>query len=223
VSPIRRLPLLVLPLLALAACDEPAPRRRAAAPPPAVAVPAAERTSPIAWDAAKGAFVLNGKLLKSARLWTFDRSADGWTGAGVTLRPAPGGGLSVSNTAFDPILLSPAALAIDGGRNPLVVIRLTRVKAGGDWSGTLFYVTAGHGAAEAFHGRPADLKDVAVNETATLIYDMSRPAAGGADWTASVIDQLRFDTDDQAGGAFVIRQIAVAGNPDPTTPLGGKL
>lgn len=224
-SPIRSLHLLALAAVALAACDEPAPRRRAEPPAAAnaPAAPAAERASPIAWDAAKGAFVLNGKPLKPARLWTFDGSTDGWTGGGTALGPAPGGGLSVSNTAFDPILFSPEGLAIDGARNPLVIIRLTRVKAGGDWSGTLFYVTAKHGTAEEFHARPADLKDVAVNETATLIYDMSRPATGGDDWTTSVIDQLRFDTDDKAGGQFVIHQVAVTDNPDPATPLGGKL
>lgn len=227
--PIRPLPLLVLAAALLAACDEPAPRRRAEPPAAAASAPAApvgaatERAGAVAWDAARGAFVLNGKPLKPARLWTFDGSTDGWTGLGATLGPAAGGGLAVSNVAFDPILVSPSDLAIDGARNPLVVIRLTRVKAGGDWSGTLFYVTPKHGTAEAFHGRPADLKDVAVNETVTLVYDMSRPAAGGEDWIASTIDQLRFDTDDQAGGQFVIHQIAVADNPDPAVPLGGKL
>jgi hypothetical protein len=228
VPPIRSLFLLALAAATLVACDEPAPRRRAEPPAPAAsapAVPAAsvERAGAVVWDAAKGAFLLNGKLLKPARLWTFDGSTDGWTGLGATLVPATGGGLAVNNVAFDPILVSPSGLAIDGAHNPLVVIRLTRVKAGGDWSGTLFYVTPQHGTAEAFHGRPADLKDIAVNETVTLVYDMSRPAAGGEDWSASTIDQLRFDTDDQAGGQFVIHQVAIADNPDPAVPLGGKL
>nr|MEA2799634.1 hypothetical protein [Phenylobacterium sp.] len=38
---------------------------------------------------------------------------------------------------------------------------------------------------------------------------------GGPDWTQSNIDQIRFDVEDKPGGAFVIRQVAIAENPDP--------
>ena len=44
---------------------------------------------------------------------------------------------------------------------------------------------------------------------------MSRQANGGPDWINSTIDQIRVDVEDKPGGAFVIRQVAIAENPDP--------
>jgi hypothetical protein len=212
--------LVALAAAALAACNRPsAPAEKSASAPPPAATAAApapsERPSRVAWDPKAGGFSLNGKPLTAARAWTFDADADGWTGVGASLWPAEGGGLSVANAGADPILLSPAGLAINGAQNPLVVIRLTRTKTGGQWSGALFYATAGHPMAEGFRGKPLDPRDLAVNETATLVYDMAKPAKGDGDWMRSVITQLRFDTDDQPGGEFVIHQIAVANNPDP--------
>jgi hypothetical protein len=222
-STIRSAFLLATAAVTLSACDEPAPRyRKNQAPAPAAAGPPpapAERAGPVAWDDARQAFVMNGRPMKAARLFTFDNSTEGWTaGGGVVLKPAKGGGLSIANFAADPILLSPKGLAIDGAHNPLVVIRLTRLAPGAAWSGAIFYLNAAHGPTEQFHGKPADRKDPAVNETVTLVYDMSQLTAGGRDWTNSTIDQLRFDTDDAGGGKFLIRQIAVTDNPAVAAP-----
>lgn len=211
------LALLAAATAALAACDKPKDRT----PPPAEtgaaatpAAPAARQPNPVTWNEAAGQFEINGKPIRTARLWTFRDSTDGFVLAGGELSLAPNG-LRVVNRAFDPILLSPKGLNIDGSRNTLVLIRLTRTKAGGKWSGALFYYTPNHATSEEYRDNPADPADIAVGETVTLVYDMANPAAGGDDWVTSTIDQLRFDSDDEAGGEFVIHQIAVGENPDP--------
>ena len=48
-----------------------------------------------------------------------------------------------------------------------------------------------------------------------LAYDMAHPRFGGDDWTKSLIDQIRLDTDDGAGSRFRLREIAIVENPDP--------
>ena len=58
-------------------------------------------------------------------------------------------------------------------------------------------------------------EDPAVNETTILVYDMANLKKGGQDWIHSVIDQVRFDFEDQPGGEFLVRQVAIANNPDP--------
>ena len=55
--------------------------------------------------------------------------------------------------------------------------------------------------------------DPGVNETVVLVYDMANPKRGGDDWTNSLIDQIRLDTDDAGGGAFTVHQVAVTENP----------
>ena len=52
-----------------------------------------------------------------------------------------------------------------------------------------------------------------MNETVILAYDLTRPTRGGGDWQQSLIQQLRLDTDDGAGGKFLLREIAVVRNP----------
>ncbi|RAK59665.1 hypothetical protein DJ021_07540 [Phenylobacterium hankyongense] len=210
--------------LAVAGCEKPKPRpgQPGQATPAATAPagPASERPGPARWNAQTGAFELNGKPVKTIKQWTFDNATDGFTMGGGVLGLEPGGGLHVTDQRFDPMVLSPKGLQVNGARNPIVLVRLTRRKAGGLWSGVLYYATTQHGTAEQFIGLPLDRKDPAVNETVTLVYNMAKPAAGGDDWTNSTIDQLRFDPDDQLGGEFVIHQVAIGENPDPAAPLG---
>lgn len=202
----------------LAACDQPKPRKP---PPPREAAQAAppaepsERQGPVRWNAQAGRFELNGKPIRTARFWDFRDTTGGFVAGGGQAALAPRGGLAIRNTAFDPVLFSPQGLAIDGSRYPLVIVRLTRTKAGGGWAGQLFYSTDKHPMSEDFRGKLVDPRDPGVNETVTLVFDMARPATGAGDWTSSVIDQFRFDGDDLAGGEFVIHQIAVGENPDP--------
>jgi len=200
---------------ALAACDQPAPRRP---PPPretaaeAPAGPARERADPVAWNGETGAFEMGGKPLATLRAWTFDGSSDGFTLAGGEAALADPRGLRLTNVAADPALRTPSGLDVDGARYPLVIVRLTRLRAGGVWDGSLHYTTAAHGEAETFSARPIQGADPAVNETTTMVYDLSQ-AAAAEDWAGARIDQIRIDTDDLAGGAFVVREVAVAAKP----------
>lgn len=217
--------ILVATTVVLAACDEAKPRH----PPPEPAPPYADRAPPLGsaerpglarWNAQAGVFEMGGKPLQTARIWTFDGATDGFTAMNAEGSIEPSGGLRLVNRAPDSILLSPKGLDIPGGRYPLVLVRLTRVKAGGQWSGALFYLTAQHQAGEQFRGNPKDMRGPEVGETVTLVYDM-RQTPAASDWANSAIDQLRFDSDDAPGGEFVIKQVAVAAAPEPAAPPHG--
>lgn len=181
--------------------------------PPAPSVPTVERPGPVRWNMASGGFELNGKPLKAVKLWTFDGSTEGYTGVGSKVIPAVGSGVSV--TIADPILRSPKGLNVPGGQYPLVLVRLTRIAPAVAWDGALYYATAGHTESISYLGKPMSGANPAVGETTTLVYDMAHQTLGGPDWVQSTIDQIRLDLEDRPGGAFLIRQIAIAENPDP--------
>jgi hypothetical protein len=170
----------------------------------------------VAWNAASGGFDLAGRPLKAVKLWTFDGSTDGFTGGRSKVAPAPGQGLSLA--LVDPSLRSPTGLNVPGGQFSLVIVRITRTGAGAGWDGALYYATAAHPESASFLAKPEGGAQPGLNETVTLVYDMSRLAAGGGDWLASNIDQLRFDIEDKPGGQFVIHQIAIAENPNAAPP-----
>jgi hypothetical protein len=213
---VKRLAWAALVLLAaVSACSRPAETSKSAAP-AGPAAPLVERAGPVRWNAASGAFELNGKPVKALKLWTFDGSTEGFTPVGSKVAPAPGSGLTV--VVADPTLRSPKGLNVPGGQYPLVLVRLTRTQAGGPWDGALYYSTAAHAETINDFGKPTSGADPKVGETTTLVYDMSRQAAGAPDWTQSVIDQIRLDLEDRPGGAFLIRQVAIADNPDAGAP-----
>jgi hypothetical protein len=197
----------------LAACGRPAQPVEDPTPAAARSGPLTERAGPVVWRASTAQFELNGQPLKTAKLWTFDGSTDGFTGVGSEVTPAPGQGLAVQ--VADPILRSPRGLRVPGGQFPLVLVRLTRVAPGSAWDGGLYYATASHGETVAYLGKPMLGADPKLNETTTLVYDMARQTVGAPDWTRSIIDQIRLDIEDRPGGAFVIRQVAIAENPAP--------
>ena len=206
-------------ILALAACDKPAPRTMKLAPVPQPSLPVEKpiapstRAQPITWDATEEVFRLGTTPLKSVRMWTFDGASDGFVLAGGITGLAQKAGLRVTNQTPDPALRSPSNLEINGARGSLVLVRLTRKQASPAWDGSLYYTTATHGEGQGFFAKPVMGGSPAVNETLILAYDMAHPMGGGDDWTTSLISQIRLDTDDSPGGAFVIRQIAVTENP----------
>lgn len=216
----RRLQLTLLALtLTLAACDRPALRTLKLAPVPKPVLPVEKALPPqvraqsIAWDPADETFRLRGAPLMPVRLWTFNGTSEGFVLTGGLTGLAQNAGLRVTNQRGDPILRSPSGLALNGARGSLVLVRLTRKQASPAWDGSLFYSTAAHGESQQFFAKPVMGENPAVNETLILVYDMAHPLAGGEDWTTSTIDQIRIDTDDTPGGAFVIRQVAVTENP----------
>ena len=196
----------------LAGCDRAAHKPSA----PAATGPTTERAGPGRWNAATGGFELNGRPLKTIKLWTFEGSTDGFTAVHSKITPAADQGLSIQ--IADPTIRSPKGLNVPGGQYPLVLVRLTRTAAGDAWDGALYYSTAAHPEASTFFGKPTPAAPPAVGETVTLVYDMGHQTVGGPDWSQSNIDEIRLDIEDKAGGAFIIRQIAIAENPD-TPPV----
>jgi hypothetical protein len=216
----------LLAATALSACDQAAKRTPKLAPKPAPVAAAAaaavgvgtEIPGPIQWDRAHGAFVYNGQPLRAEKLWTFDGTTDGFAAANGDITPTEGTGLFLNEIAADPILRTPRGLNIDGHTRSLVIVRVTRVRPATPFDGSVYYTTANHGEQAAFHARPVAGKDPAVGETTTLVFDMHKLSKGDLDWRDSIIEQVRIDLDDGSGGAFVVRQVAIAQNPG--VPLG---
>jgi hypothetical protein len=209
---VKRLPWIGLAAAAalLASCNRPTDSAKAPSAPVAVGP---ERAGPFSWNAVTGGFEMAGKALRTVKLWTFDGSTDGFTAVASKIAPAPGQGIAV--TIADPTIRSPRGLDVPGGQYSLVLVRLTRTAPAAGWDGALYYSTAGHSESIKYLGKPLSGANPAVGETTTLVYDMSRQAIGAPDWMTSTIDQLRFDIEDKPGGAFVIRQVAIAENPNP--------
>ncbi|WP_374471837.1 hypothetical protein [Phenylobacterium sp.] len=202
-----------LVVLSLAAALLVACERRPAPPPAAVGTPAqtVERPSAIRWDQAGGVFEAGGVPLRTARLWTFDGSTDGFTGAGSQVTPADPQGLAVSLS--DPTLRSPRGLQAPGGQFPLVLVRLTRLGQGRAWDGALYYATTTHGEGAGWLTLPLDNTPPKVGETVTLVYDMSRQRRGAPDWMQAMIEQIRLDLEAGPGARFVVHQVAIAAPP----------
>ncbi|HEX2800546.1 MAG TPA: hypothetical protein VHN73_00630 [Phenylobacterium sp.] len=196
----------------LAGCDRAAQKPMA---PAASGGPTTERAGPVQWNTTTGAFELNGRRLKTIKLWTFEGSTEGFTAVRSKITPDLDQGLSVQ--IVDPTLRSPKGLNVPGAQYPLVLVRLTRTAAGEAWDGALYYSTAAHPEASTFFGKPTPATPPAVGETVTLVYDMGRQTVGAPDWIQSNIDQIRLDIEDKSGGAFVIRQVAIAENPQAAT------
>ena len=110
---------------------------------------------------------------------------------------------------------SPKGLNVPGGQYSAGAGAADADRAGVGLGRRALLFDANHAEGIGFLGKPLSGADPAVGETTTLVYDMSRQAVGGPDWTQSTIDQIRFDIEDKAGGGFLIRQIAIAENPDP--------
>ena len=195
----------------LAACHRPTQTAQAPVAPPA----GPDRAGPAQWNAKTGAFELNGKPVTAVKLWTFEGSTDGFTTMSSKITPAAGQGATV--VVGDPILRSPKGLNVPGSRYNLVLVRLTRLAPGADWDGALYYATGAHREASSYFAKPLAGADPKVGETVTLVYDMAHQKRGAPDWTASTIDSIRLDLEDKPGGVFLIRQVAIAEDPDPDT------
>jgi len=212
---------LICAALMLAGCDRVSallgakPPEKAAAPAAVDPNPVRERSGPVRWDEGFGAFWYNDAPLNAARLWRFDAGAQGFSGGGLELTTAPLQGLQVVNRLPDAQLRSPPGLAIDGARFNLVLVRLTRLSDAPPWDGSLYWITADHPEQDTFHTKPFLGAAPALNETVIMAYDMAHPLKGGDDWTKSLIDQIRLDTDDGAGSRFRLREIAIVENPAP--------
>ena len=211
-------PLACLAALTLAACDW-LPKKDAPPPVASAAAPAAnlphERAEPVFWDDALGGFMFEGRPLAAGRIWRFEDGPGGFTGQGSTVTFSPIDGSHLINEVYDSLLRSPDGLALEGGRFNLVLARLSRTANGPPWDGSLYWSNDAHGELEAFHARPFLGAAPGLNETVILAYDMSRPVRGGDDWMKSIIRRIRIDTDDGAGGRFLLRQIAIVQNPAP--------
>jgi hypothetical protein len=225
--------LALLATLSLAACDRPAARATRRTPPPvpavlpalsAAAAPAPvhkfpdDPPSPVSWNPSGGVFEFKGRPLRAEKVWTFDGATDGFVATHGDVLPADGAGLSLKVGGRDSILRTPRGLNVAGANRSLVLVRLTRTGAAKRLDPTAYYSTATHGESQAYFAKPVFGGHPRLNDTVTMVFDMHRLAAGGDDWKTSKIDQVRLDFDDGPGGAFQIRQVAIAQDPGDLIP-----
>ena len=231
----------LLAALTLAACDRSAVRVEKRAPKPVAAVPLGtpisppkphafpdDPPSPVTWNAGKAVFEVNGRSLRAEKVWTFDGATDGFVATHAEVIPADGAGLALKIGGRDTILRTPRGLNVAGANRSVVLVRLTRTGAAKRLDPTLYYSTAAHGEGQSWFAKPVFGGHPRLNDTTTMVFNLHRPAAGEGDWKSSVIDQVRLDLDDGPGGAFVIRQVAIAQDPGnlfpalPTPPAAAK-
>ena len=225
--------LALLATLSLTACDRPAQRATRRTPPPVPAVPPGspiespraavhkfpdDPPSPVLWNPATSAFEFRGRPLRAEKVWTFDGATDGFVATHGDVLPADDAGLSLRVAGRDAILRTPRGLNVAGANRSLVLVRLTRTGAAKRLDPTAYYSTVAHGESQAYFAKPIFGGHPRLNDTVTMVFDMHRLAAGGEDWKASKIDQVRLDLDDGPGGAFVIRQVAIAQDPGDLFP-----
>lgn len=123
----------------------------------------------------------------------------------------------ITEAARDTVLRSPDNLSIAGGDYSLVLVRLTRTAPSATFDGAIYYTTPKHGESAQFLAKTSSANPE-VGETVILLFDMSRLVTGHEDWRKSVIEQVRLDLDDTAGGAFVIHQVAIVKAPPGWSP-----
>ncbi len=193
--------LVILPLsafLAIGACDKPnVPRANAAAELPS-----------ITWDSQNQRFVSDGTPLDVVKLWHFGSDAEGFTGMNVSMAPV-NEGLEVRATGDDPAIRTPANLNVSGQNATLVLVRLTRVASAQSWDGSLYFSTSRVGESARRRASPANNDPPRLGEDQLVVYDMANPSPAARAWRRSTIDQIRFDLDNQAGGAFIIHEVAI--------------
>lgn len=151
--------------------------------------------------------------------WNFDGTAEGWVAGGGNLTVG-NGFITITSTGIDPTLSSPTAYtAFNGGLYNRVRAKITR-RAGAttDWDGKIFYSTAAHGFSSSYWAMAAN-PNLAVGQSAVVEWDMTNLSAGGTDWTANTIRQIRVDLGLTSGGSFEVDWIAV-GRTAPSASSG---
>lgn len=190
----------LLAVLALGACDK-----------PNYPEPSRNWAALVAWDEVSEGFLVDGRPAAVVKAWNFAKDPAEVKTANAVSRHVAGQGLDVSSVAPDASLRIP--LRLRGADASLVVVRLTRVRAGAGWDGALYYATKRHGEALTFMSFPVNPAAPSAGVPVVLVYDMEDLPAGGDDWMKSTIEHIRLDLDNEAGGEVIIHQIALVREP----------
>lgn len=141
------------------------------------------------------------------RAWNFQDTTEGCVAQFANLAVNPNSvqlGSIAGNS--NPILFTNGSLGISGANFTKVRARLRRL-GGAGWQGTVYYTTDGHGISEGYTKTVPD--PAPGGQWVVVEWDMAALTSGGADWTTSTIQQLRFDLGNSDGDAFEIDWLAV--------------
>jgi len=154
---------------------------------------------------------------RPAFLWQFTSTDGGWAGTRLTLTTGATA-LTITATATDPILRSPAGLNINGRSHRYVRARVRRTVGAGTWDGVVYYSTAFHG--ETGNANKAISAPAVANGTwVTLEWDMHNLSNGGQDWQESVITRFRLDLSETGTDVWEVDWIAVGIDPITTADV----
>ncbi|MEP1290214.1 MAG: hypothetical protein ABJL56_06060, partial [Nitratireductor sp.] len=144
-----------------------------------------------------------GLLFDWIRDWSFNSSAEGWTGNGAP--SASGGWLRPANHATDPHVISPAGLDVDATEYRQVKARIRRTGAP-TWEGQVWYKRAGDATWDAGR-RETVAEPTYADDVAIVTFEMG--------WS-DTIDQIRIDLSSAADGTdYVEIDWVYIGRPSP--------
>lgn len=136
----------------------------------------------------------------------------GWEAVNVSVEPTEVG-FRFKALNGDPAFVSPKGLAIDGARNPYVLVRMRRVGAAENFDffeqPVCLYRTKDHAFSKDFRkGQAIRFGDNTFRE---FVFDMHELTTGGDDWAQNVITRLRLDPiqDQDLNEEYEIDYIAV--------------
>ncbi|MDO8410641.1 MAG: hypothetical protein Q7S93_11350 [Phenylobacterium sp.] len=162
----------------------------------------------VRWDAQTQRYLSGDHPLELVAQWTFAGASHGLQAINADATPTPEG-LRVVATGDDPGLRTAAGLNLRGEDADLVLVRLTRLAGAASWDGSLYYATDRQGESADRRAAPQPPSSPPIGVQTLLIYDMRQPSVGRP-WRRSAIDQIRLDLDNEAGGAVLIHEIAIA-------------
>jgi hypothetical protein len=148
-------------------------------------------------------------------LYNFTNTADSWTAAGNAILTNGATYLTISSNGVDPIIRR--TVSFSGLRYPYIQINILRT-AGATWDGKVFYSTSGHGESPLYYKQiPEPTWDGINYQFITL--DMRTLDAGGTDWTANTITNVRLDLGATSLDSFRVDLIAFRGDIYPVAGL----
>lgn len=145
---------------------------------------------------------------QAERLWNFNGGVEGFTNGNNTSLSSPSTYMTVAATGSDPYFFSPT-FSVYGPAFNKVRARIMRT-AGAGWDGSIFYSTGAHGHDGGFY-KNVPVFPAANNEWVVIEWDMIDLTAGGSDWIASNITQIRLDLGTSAADTFLVDWIAIGG------------
>ena len=144
--------------------------------------------------------------------WYFTATVESWTAVNASLTWSSTGIITLTSTAANPQLISPAALSVVGSTYLIVKAKVNRLAGTTGWSGSLYYKTTGAWTLAKTIVMPYGLNTV--GNSALLEFNMVDVTGWTSTTAANPITQIRLDIGSAtaSGDSFSIDWIGVGRN-----------